>query len=348
MRWTRSSQLASSQLASSQGARFGATGVEAAESAGGYELRPEILSEAKDLCIPLFRFLVPAAAVFGALQFRILRLEGSSMEALRPKPFWAIFVAWMVLSVAKPLAAEPVSVRHFEGVSFGFLVLRNLDGQPLAYGNLQQVVKSGVVSDDLQLRFKDGSFYEEITKFTQHGEFRLVSDQVVQKGPSFKQETESWIDAATGKITVRTVEKGKDKDQEKQTTRQLALPADVSNGLLFTLVKNLDPSAETTVSMVAASTKPRLVKLHIVPGLEKTIRVGLVSYKAQHYIVKTKIEGAAGVIAPLVGKQPPEIHIWILKSEAPTFVEFEGPLSEDGPIWRIEMAAPEPDSPKAK
>lgn len=270
------------------------------------------------------------------------------MEALRPKPFWAIFVAWMVLSVAKPLAAEPVSVRHFEGVSFGFLVLRNLDGQPLAYGNLQQVVKSGVVSDDLQLRFKDGSFYEEITKFTQHGEFRLVSDQVVQKGPSFKQETESWIDAATGKITVRTVEKGKDKDQEKQTTRQLALPADVSNGLLFTLVKNLDPSAETTVSMVAASTKPRLVKLHIVPGLEKTIRVGLVSYKAQHYIVKTKIEGAAGVIAPLVGKQPPEIHIWILKSEAPTFVEFEGPLSEDGPIWRIEMAAPEPDSPKAK
>jgi hypothetical protein len=269
------------------------------------------------------------------------------MEAHRPKLFLPIFVAWIVLSVVKTLA-EPVPVRHIEGVAFGFLVLRNLDGQPIAYGDLKQVVKSGIVTDDLQVHFKDGSFYEEITKFTQHGEFRLVSDQVMQKGPSFKQETESWIDAATGKITVRTVEKGKDEDKEKQTSKQLALPADVSNGLLFTLVKNLDPSAETTVSMVAASRKPRLVKLHIVPGPEKTIKVGLVTYKAQHYIVKTKIEGAAGVIAPLVGKQPPDIHIWIVKSEAPTFVEFEGPLCEDGPIWRIEMAAPEPDSPKAK
>jgi hypothetical protein len=237
-----------------------------------------------------------------------------------------------------------------EGVSFGFLVLRNLDGQALAYGDLKQGVKSGIVTDDVQFHFTDGSFYEEITKFTQHGEFRLVSDQVVQKGPSFKQETESWIDAATGKVAVRTLEKGKDKDKdkEKQATKQLTLPADLANGLLFTLVKNLDPSAETTVSMVAAAAKPRLVKLHIVPGPEKTIRVGLLTYKAQHYIVKTKIEGAAGVIAPLVGKQPPDVHIWIVKSEAPTFVEFEGPLSEDGPIWRIEMSAPEPDSPKAK
>jgi len=246
--------------------------------------------------------------------------------------------------VTIPLAADPVPVRHIEGVSLGFLVLRNLDSQSIAYGYLKQVVKEGVVVDDLKFDFKDGSLYEEITKFTQHGEFRLISDQVVEKGPSFKQDTESWIDAGSGKIIVQTVEKGK----EKRITKQLELPTDVCNGLLFTLLKNVDPSAETTVSMVAASSKPRLVKLNVVPAQEKTIKVGLVTLKAQHYIIKTKIAGFAGLIAPLLGKQPPDIHFWILKSEAPTFVEFEGPLSEDSPIWRIEMTAPEPDAPKAK
>jgi hypothetical protein len=234
-----------------------------------------------------------------------------------------------------------------EGVMLGFLVLRGLDGQPLAYGEMKQVVRGDgkQVMDDLHFRFKDGSFYQEITRFTQNGEFRLVSDQVIQKGPSFKQESESWIDAAAGKITVRTFEKGK----EKLTTKHLDLPPDVSNGLLFTLVKNVDPSApETTVSMVAASTRPRIVKLHIVPAEEKTLKVGLITQKAQQYVVKVEIEGIAGLIAPVIGKQPPDTHVWIVKSEAPTFIESEGPLSQDSPVWRIEVTAPDPDSPKVK
>jgi len=263
------------------------------------------------------------------------------MKSSQRKLFLCIFVCCFVTF---PLTADPVPVRHIEGVSLGFLVLRNVDAQALAYGDLKQVVKNGVVVDDLKFNFKDGSVYEEITKFTQRGEFRLISDQVVQKGPSFKQDMQSWIDAATGKVTVQIVDEGK----EKRTTKQLKLPADVSNGLLFTLVKNVNPSAETTVSMVAASSKPRLVKLNIVPAQDKTIKVGTVTHRAQHYIIKTKIGGAAGVIAPVIGKQPPDIHIWILKSEAPTFVEFEGPLFEDGPIWRIEMTAPDPDAPGGK
>ena len=61
-----------------------------------------------------------------------------------------------------------------------------------AYGDWKQVLKlDGLVVGDLRFRFKDGSLYEEITKFTQRGKFRLVSDQVVQKGPSFKQQSES-------------------------------------------------------------------------------------------------------------------------------------------------------------
>jgi hypothetical protein len=168
---------------------------------------------------------------------------------------------------------------------------------------------------------------------------------VVQKGPSFKQESESWIDAGTGKITVRIRDKGK----EKMTSKHIDVPEDASNGLLFVLLKNVDPSVpQTTVSFVAASTRPRVVKWNILPGPEKTIKVGLITHKTQQYIVKTKIEGVAGAVAPLIGKQPPDIHVWLVKSEAPTFVEFEGPLSQDSPVWRIEVTAPEPDSPKVK
>ena len=238
------------------------------------------------------------------------------------------------------VAADPVPVRHLEGVTFGFLVLKNLEGELLAHGELKQVVKPDdpVILADLQFRFKDGSFYREITKFTQKGVFRLVSDQVVQRGPSFKQDTESWVDAETGKVTVRTSEKGK----EKTVTKRFDLPNDVANGLLFTIAKNLEPKAsETVLSMVVASATPRVVKLHITPAEERIFHEGPLTYKGQHYIVHIKIPGVAGVIAPVIGKKPSDIHLWILKSEAPTFLEFEGPMSEAGPLWRIELAAPE-------
>jgi hypothetical protein len=42
------------------------------------------------------------------------------------------------------------------------------------------------------------------------------------------------------------------------------------------------------------------------------------------------------------------IHVWLVKREAPTFVEFEGRLSRDNPVWRIELTALEPDSKGAK
>ncbi len=53
----------------------------------------------------------------------------------------------------------------------------------------------------------------------------------------------------------------------------------------------------------------------------------------------------AETVASLTGKEPADLHMWLLKSEAPTFVEFQGQLSPDAAVWRIELAAPEPDSP---
>ena len=62
--------------------------------------------------------------------------------------------------------------------------------------------------------------------------------------------------------------------------------------------------------------------------------------KATHYVLKVEIGGVKGLIAPVVGKQPPDVHVWILGGEAPTFVKAEGPLYYGGPNWRVELANP--------
>ena len=124
-------------------------------------------------------------------------------------------------------------------------------------------------------------------------------------------------------------------------SERLDLPPDVANGLLLTLLKNLPSDAsQTKVSMVAATPKPRLVKLAIAPLGEQPFSIGGSSRKATHYVVQVEIGGAAGLVAPLLGKQPPDTHVWILGGEAPAFVKLERPLYFGGPIWRIELVSP--------
>ena len=86
--------------------------------------------------------------------------------------------------------------------------------------------------------------------------------------------------------------------------------------MLPVLMKNLSkPGTPATVSMVAVGASPRLVHLNIVPQQETTLKYGAAVHKTQHFVVKIRIGGIAGVIAPLVGKQPPDIQFWILETK---------------------------------
>ncbi len=201
-----------------------------------------------------------------------------------------------------------------------------------------QTVRGSRVTSRLVFRFLDGSVYDDRTIFSQNRVFRLISDHLIQKGPSFKQPMETTLDGVTGEVTVRY----RDKDgTDKIQTERLNLPNDVANGLLFTILKDVREDApETTVSMVATAPKPRLVKIHITPQGKEAFSVGTVKKQAVHYVMKVDIGGIAGAVAPLIGKQPPDINSWIMAGGVPAVVRTEGPLYADGPIWRMQGAPP--------
>jgi hypothetical protein len=64
------------------------------------------------------------------------------------------------------------------------------------------------------------------------------------------------------------------------------------------------------------------------------------------FVLNIELGGIAGMVAPLIGKSPPEIQIWIIGGQAPAFVREEGPLYQGGPIWTIQLTSPVwPDLP---
>jgi hypothetical protein len=83
-----------------------------------------------------------------------------------------------------------------------------------------------------------------------------------------------------------------------------------------------------------------VVKLDIQSGGQDSFTVTGAPHNATHFIVKIEIGGIAGAAAHLLGKQPPDINVWIQEGEAPAFVRSRGPLVAGGPIWEIELASP--------
>ena len=241
--------------------------------------------------------------------------------------------------VVGPLSAENVRVRHTEGVVRGFLLLRSPGGTVIANGDLIQSARGDRVTSRLVFRFRDGSVQEETTVFSQRRQFRLVTNHFVQRGRSFPNPLDLSIDATTSRVKVRR--RGND-GKEQLVDEQVDLPADLANGMMITLLKNLSRDVPTTtVSMLFATPKPQLVKLVITHSGEEPFSVGRASYKATRFNVKVEIGGLKGVLAKLFGKQPLDTSVWVLGGEAPGFVRSEGQFYQDGPVWRIELAAPD-------
>jgi hypothetical protein len=240
----------------------------------------------------------------------------------------------IALLLAVDLRAEPVPVRHPQGSAHGFVALKTLEGTRIATGDVTQIVRGDRVTSRLVFRFRDGSIDDDTTVFSQHGIFRLISDHHIQRGPSFPRPIDVVIDALTGQITSHTKDGSTRRDH-------LDLPTDLSNGLPPNLLMNLLPSApETKLSFLAPTEKPRLIHVSIKPAGEVLFIVGGIKRKATDFVLHVELGGLTGVLAPVLGKQPDDSHIWILEGTSPAVIREEGQLYEGGPTWRIEQISP--------
>ncbi len=253
-------------------------------------------------------------------------------------------VTVVLLLMGRAATAEPVSVRHREGLVHGFLVLKSSDGSHLADGDLIQTTHGDRVTSRLVFHFDDGSRYEERAEYSQKGRFRLINDQIVRRGPSFPQPLDMTIDVGSGTVSVRYTD---DDGRQQKTSRHMDLPDDLANGMIPVLLKNIEPDrAPEGFGFVAATPDPQLVRLELHPSGEDRFSIGHASRTAIEYVLKVDIGGIKGLLAGLLGKQPPDSHVWILGGDAPAFLRADQPLYAGGPLWRIELASPVWDDEK--
>jgi hypothetical protein len=266
----------------------------------------------------------------------IVLTQGSIMK----RTFGLGIVALIAVAMlARPGFAEDQAVRvqYREGSQRGFLVLRSQTGAILASGEITQIPLGDRIKLRLVFHFRDGSLSDETTVYSQNSTFRLISDRLVQSGKSFPNPCEMSIDAGYQQVSMRSLAKG----GEAAKTEHMDLPPDLSNGLLFNLIKNLPTNVPgVKISYLAPETKPRMVKLAIALEKEEQFTIAGRPVKAAEWDVKPDLGGVAGIVAPMVGKQPPDTHVWVAEGGIPVVVRVDAALYPDGPVWSIQLASP--------
>jgi hypothetical protein len=135
-----------------------------------------------------------------------------------------------------------------------FSVLRSAGGEKLAQGEVIQIPWGDRVEPHLAFRFRDESLYDEPVVFSQRETFTLLSDQRVQKGPSFPESIDAKIDRESGRYEVR--HNGDEVAAEEVVKGKIELPDDVYNELLCLLMKNLPAGTATAVQVIAFTSRP--------------------------------------------------------------------------------------------
>jgi hypothetical protein len=247
---------------------------------------------------------------------------------------WAVLITLVAATAA---SAGPVRVRLPEGNTRGFLVVRSAAGEPIGRGELRQRPDGDVIENRLALAFKDGSVHEEVTTYSQRGVFRLERYRLTQRGPSFPG-AEIAFDRKSGRYEVRARDKSGD---EQRASGALEMPADLYNGMALVLLKNLPAGERATVQMAAFTPEARLIRMTLGAEGEERVRFAGAPVAVTRYLVDLEIGGLTGLLASVVGMNPPDLRYWVVAGEVPAFVRFEGAMFLNGPVWRVEMAPAE-------
>jgi len=242
-----------------------------------------------------------------------------------------LVLSLIVLPWVHTARGEQIKVIYPQGSAHGFVDVTTADGTRIAVGDLLQRARGIVVTSELILHFFDGSVDDETTIYSQRDVFRFISDHHVQRGPSFPHPIDVMIDARNSVITTR--------GPAGEVKRiDFAMPPDTYNGLASTLLMNVSPATpETKIAVVSAGDTPRVVHLSMKNAGEVPFTLGGTPRTATNYDVHIELGGVAGVVAPIIGKQPVDYHVLILSGSDPAFIREEGQLYEGGPVWRIQQ-----------
>ncbi len=246
--------------------------------------------------------------------------------------------AGLFLLLALATAAEPVRVHHPQGELHAFLLVHDDTGKLLGTADEVNVGVGRVWRSRLTIRFLDGSVDDETATYTQAPTLRLLTDRHVQRGPYFPNPNDVSLDIASGTVIYRDLSHG----TPDVSTEHMDLPADLGNGIMPMVLQNLPRGAdELKVHYLVNAPKPRLVAIAIQPDGAADYHVGGTARQAAQLRLHVDIGGVEGMLAPLVGKQPPDMTAWLSAGDAPTLLRLRIFLYLGGPLLRMELASPQ-------
>jgi hypothetical protein len=238
--------------------------------------------------------------------------------------------AFLATTLATAALAEPISVRHIQRPMHRFMAARSETGKIIATGEFTQVVQGDEVTMRMIYKFVDGSIDDETTTYGQQGTFRLVRNHHIQKGPFFTKPIDFTVEAATGIVTSRTIDKNGGIHVE---SKHMDLPDDLANGIVGTLLLNVPHNTTPfRVGMLTPVSGGRLVKLLISPESEQTVQLAGQTLKATVFRIHPELGGFVRVIARLLGLQPKDVMVWVLEGEEPAVAVVIGQLGGYGPV----------------
>ena len=210
------------------------------------------------------------------------------------------------------------------------MTARSEDGKTIAIGEFSQTVQGDEVTMRMTYRFVDGSIDDEMTTYRQQGTFRLVRNQHIQKGPYFTKPIDFTVEAATGTVTSRSIDTNGKTHVE---SRHMALPDDLANGFVGTLLLNVPHNTTPfRVGMLAPVGGGRLIRLLISPSDEQTVHLEGQTFQATVFRIHPELGGFVSVIARLIGLQPKDVMVWVLEGEEPAVAVIVGQLGGYGPV----------------
>jgi hypothetical protein len=245
----------------------------------------------------------------------------------------ALLSAFLLLAPSV-LCAESTRVHFLQGQVHGFLTIRSATGAVIGYGESIQTAEGDRVTSQLTMHLPGRSLDEETTVYTQRDYYKMVSDHHIQKGPFFKTQIDSTI-TANGDVTIKTYDKD---GKEKVETNHLDSPPDLSNGLISVILTNIPANGPAFhVGYFAPAGKGRLLQLAVTHDDKESFSVDGIRHQAEVYRLHPELGGMAGVVAPLIGKQPNDTLVYVVGGVSPGFVREVTQLAEDLPLISFQL-----------